>query len=193
MKNLFRPYLAFLLLGSLLFTTACKDDEEPEPDHEHELITNVTLRLVPTDTNKPTVTASWENLVGVGATATIDDLVLSANTTYTGSISFESEEEHGDHSHAHDLTKEIREEGDSHELFYRVTPEGLVTVTKTDVDENNRPIGLETTVTTNAAGTGVFRVVLKHQPGLKITSNDDNAKMNIGETDVDIEFPLTVQ
>ncbi|TXK51948.1 hypothetical protein FVR03_02365 [Pontibacter qinzhouensis] len=190
MKKLFRPYLAFLLMGSLLATTACKEDEEPEPDHDHELITTVTLTLVPTDTSKPTVTATWEDLDGVGGTpATIDDLVLSANTIYTGSISFESEEDHGDHSHGHDLTDEIREEGDAHELFYVVTPQGLVSFEKTDVDDNNRPIGLETRVITTGAGTGTVRVVLKHQPGLK----SNNSDINTGETDVDITFNTTVQ
>ncbi|WP_187262189.1 hypothetical protein [Pontibacter beigongshangensis] len=190
MKKSFRPYLAFLLLGSLLSFTACKEDEEPAPDHEHELITTITLTLVPTDASKPTVTAIWEDLDGVGGNpATVDDLVLSANTTYNGSISFASVENHDGHSHGHDLTAEIKEEGEAHEVFYVVTPQGLVSFEKTDKDTNGRPIGIETTATTSVAGSGTVRVVLKHQPGTK--SNSSN--MSTGETDVDIVFETTVQ
>lgn len=190
MKNLFRPYLTFLLLGSLLFTTACKDKEDPEPDHEHDVITTVTLSLVPTDNSKPTVTATWEDLDGPGGKApVIDNLVLDVNTTYTGSLTFSAEEEHGDHHHTHDLTAEIREEGDAHEIFYEVNPQSLVTFTKTDRDSKNRPIGLATTATTTAAGSGTVRIVLKHQPGTKSTSSN----INTGETDVDITFQASVQ
>lgn len=188
MKKSFRPYLAFLLMGSLLSFSACKDDEDPEPDHEHEVITTVTLTL--TSTNGETVTATWEDLDGPGGNAPeVDELVLSANTTYTGSITFASEEAHGDHHHAHDLTAEIREEGTAHEVFYLVTPQNLVTFSKTDRDANGRPIGLETTATTTAAGEGKVRILLKHQPGTKSDSSNENT----GETDVDITLDTWVQ
>jgi hypothetical protein len=177
-------------MGSLLTFSACKDDEDPEPDHEHDAVTTVTLTLTPTDTSKPVVTATWEDLDGPGGKAPeIDELVLSANTTYTGSLTFAAEEEHGDHHHAHDLTEEIREEGTAHEVFYLVTPQNLVAFNKTDKDANNLPIGLATTATTTAAGTGKVRVVLKHQPGTKSSTSNENT----GETDVDITFETKVQ
>lgn len=190
MKKQFRPYLAFLLMGGLLTFSACKDEEDPEPDHEHDAITTVTLTLTPTDSSKPVVTATWEDHDGPGGEAPeVDDLVLSANTTYTGSLTFASEEEHGDHHDLHDLTDEIREEGTAHEVFYLVTPQGLVTFNKTDEDDNGRPIGLATTATTTAAGTGTVRVMLKHQPGTKSNTSNENT----GETDVDITFDARVQ
>lgn len=189
MKNSFRPYIAFLLMGSLLSFSACKDDEDPEPDHEHDAITTVTLTLTPAN-GGPAVTATWEDLDGPGGNAPeVDELVLSANTTYTGSLTFASEEEHGDHHHEHDLTEEIREEGTAHEVFYLVTPQGLVTFNKTDRDANGRPIGLETTATTTATGSGKVRIVLKHQPGTKSNTSNENT----GETDVDITFDTRVQ
>lgn len=190
MKKSFRPYLAFILMGSLLTFSACKDDEDPEPDHEHDAITVVTLTLTPTDSSKPVVTATWEDHDGPGGEAPeIDELLLSANTTYTGSLMFASEEEHGDHKDLHDLTEEIREEGTEHEVFYLVTPQNLVTFNKTDRDANGRPIGLETTAATTAAGTGTVRILLKHQPGTKSSTSNQNT----GETDVDITFNTRVQ
>lgn len=189
MKKSFRPYLAFLFMGSLLTFSACKDEEDPEPDHEHDVVTTVTLTLTPSNGGQP-VTATWEDLDGPGGKAPeIDQLVLSANTTYTGSISFASEEAHDDHHHAHDLTADIRAEGTAHELFYFANPQGLVTFTKTDKDANGRPIGLETTATTTAAGQGKLRIMLKHQPGTKSSTSNENT----GETDVDITFDITVQ
>ncbi|PVY39932.1 hypothetical protein [Pontibacter virosus] len=189
MKKSFRPYIAFLLMGSLLTFSACKDEEDPEPDHEHDAVTTVTLTLTPTSGGQA-VTATWEDHDGPGGNAPeIDELVLSANTTYTGSITFASEEEHGDHHDTHDLTEEIREEGTAHEIFYLVTPQGLVTFNKTDKDANNLPIGLETTATTSAAGTGKVRIILKHQPGTKTSTSNENT----GESDVDITFDTRVQ
>ncbi|MCP2043142.1 hypothetical protein [Pontibacter sp. HSC-36F09] len=189
MKKSFRPYLAFLLMGSLLTFSACKDEEEPEPDHEHDVVTTVTLTLTPS-TGGQAITATWEDLDGPGGNApAIDELVLSANTTYTGSISFASEEAHGDHHDTHDLTTDIREEGTAHEVFYQVTPQSLVAFSKIDKDANGRPIGLETSATTNAAGTGKVRILLKHQPGTKSSTSNENT----GETDVDISFDTKVQ
>jgi hypothetical protein len=190
MKKSFRPYLAFLLMGSVLTFSACKDEKDPEPDHEHDVVTTVTLTLTPTDNSKPVVTAIWEDQDGPGGNApTIDELVLSANTTYTGSIAFASEEAHGDHHHAHDLTADIREEGTAHEIFYLVTPQNLVTFSKTDKDASGLPIGLETTATTTAAGQGKVRIILKHQPGTKSSTSNENT----GESDVDITFNTKVQ
>lgn len=189
MKKSFRPYLAFLLMGSLLTFSACKDEDEPEPDHEHGVVTTVTLTLTPANGGQP-VTATWEDLDGYGGKdPEVDELVLSANTTYTGSLTFASEEAHGDHHHAHDLTAEIREEGTAHEIFYFANPQGLVTFTKTDKDANGLPIGLGTSASTAAAGTGKVRIVLKHQPGTKSSTSNENT----GETDVDITFDTKVQ
>ncbi|MDO6390903.1 hypothetical protein Q4E40_12250 [Pontibacter sp. BT731] len=189
MKKSFRPYLAFLLTGSLLTFSACKDEAEPEPDHEHDVVTTVTLTLTPANGGQA-VTATWEDLDGPGGKApVIEQLVLSANTTYNGSITFASEEAHGDHHDTHDLTADIRAEGTAHEIFYQVTPQGLVAFSKTDKDAGGLPIGLETAATTTAAGAGKVRIILKHQPGTKSSTSNENT----GETDVDISFDTKVQ
>lgn len=190
MKKLFRPYTAFLLLGGLLSTTACKENADPEPELEQELITTVVLRLEPADKGQQ-VTVTWRDLDGPGGQApVIDNLVLKPNTVYNASLSFldESMPAHG----AHDITEEIRTEGSEHEVFYVVTGGANVSFAKnvqTDLDSNNRPIGLETVATTAAASTGAVRIVLKHQPGLKTAFST----IETGETDVDVTFPTVIQ
>ncbi len=189
MERLFRPYVATLLLGGLLATSACKEKVDPEPEHEQELITTVVLRLEPVDKGQQ-VTVTYRDLDGPGGQApVIDNLVLKPNTVYNASLSFLDESMP---SHAHDITEEIREEGSEHEVFYVVTGGANISFAKTvqtDMDANNRPIGLETVATTAAASTGAVRIVLKHQPGLKSASST----IETGETDVDITFPTVIQ
>ncbi|NJC26544.1 T9SS type A sorting domain-containing protein [Neolewinella antarctica] len=99
-----------------------------------------------------------------------------------------------------DITTEIMEEDDEH-LFFFAFAEGVFSdptgdgnidnradaVNYKDVDENGFPVGLSTNWTTQASmGGGEFRVVLKHQPGIKsATSTTDD-----GGTDVDLTFTL---
>ena len=56
-------------------------------------------------------------------------------------------------------------------------------------DENGYPVGLETSWTTGVAGSGTFRVVLKHQPDIKSASSS----VSDGESDVDITWDISVQ
>ncbi|WP_125185433.1 hypothetical protein [Botryobacter ruber] len=189
MKTLFRPYLAFLFLGSLLTITACKDDEVPEPDEEQELITTVTLRLDPEDTDKgQSVSATWRDLDGPGGQPeTKETLTLQPNMVYNGTLTILDESQTGK---TVDITAEVREEGEEHQVFYVVDPQSLLTIQTTDTDNKSRPLGLQTTVTTDeVTGTGTIRIVLKHQPKLKSASSN----INTGETDVDIKFDTIVQ
>jgi hypothetical protein len=185
MKKLFRPYLAFLLMGTLVATTACDDDDEPAADSEQEMITTVTLALVP-DGKGQSVTATWKDIDGVTGSQqpTREVLNLAPNTTYTGTLTILDESK----TPAVDISQEVNTEGDEHELFYTTTVAGLK-FTTTDVDKNNRPIGLKTTVTTAAAGAGEVRILLKHQPGLKGAASDPSK----GETDIDVKFDTVVQ
>jgi hypothetical protein len=65
-----------------------------------------------------------------------------------------------------------------------------LTITKTDVDSGNNPLGLSTTVDTGSAGTGSLTIVLKHEP--KKPNNGTVADAG-GQTDVEVTFDVTVQ
>ena len=177
--------MAFLMMGSLIVTSSCGDDDDPTPASDRELITTVTLTM---DTEKGLLaTATYKDMDGVGGTApTKTQLVLKANTTYTANLTLLNEQE----SPAIEIHDEVLEEADDHQVFY--TPgNGLnLTVATTDKDSENRPLGLETTFTTGAASSGKLKVVLKHQPNTKAAAPGDATK---GETDVEVEFDVLIQ
>jgi len=173
--------LAVLFISTLVFTS-CEDDHD---DHDHgsdeELITTVLYTL--TDGNN-TIVLEWEDLDGdTGSAPTITSGTLTANTSYTGSIQLLNRTE----SPAEDITVEVRAEGDEHEFFYTNTA-GL-TITKTDTDGTN-PVGIETTLSTGAAGSGSLTIVLKHEP---TKPNDGTAANAGGSTDVQVTFPISIQ
>ena len=186
MKNLFRPHLTFVLMGALLTFSACDDHDHEPHDHEGELITTMTLTMTPQSGGTP-ITATFRDVDGVGGqppVMTPAQVTLNANTLYNTKITV-LDESNG----TKDLTAEIKQEGNEHELFFVPSPADLLTVTKTDRDTNNRPIGLESTIQTGTAKSGTLRVVLKHQPGLKSATST----ISTGETDADVTYNITVQ
>jgi hypothetical protein len=185
MKKLLRPYLAFLLMGSLLTFSACKDDDDPAPDEEGEVITTVMLSLVPN--GKGQDAAATINTVS-GKPVQDNPLTLKPNTVYNATITLADDSK----SPAVILTDEIKQKANEHLFVYTFAPESGSTATVgveiKDKDSNNRPVGLETTITTGPnAGTGKLRVVLKHQPGGLKTGS-----AAAGETDIDVSFNVIV-
>jgi hypothetical protein len=183
MNKLLRPYLAFLLMGTLLFTTSCKDDD-PDPIDEGEVITTITLSLIP-DGKGQNAEATIRNTTGTN----VQDapLTLKANTTYNATVTLSDESK----TPAEDRTAEIRQKGNEHLFIYNynsLTGDTDMNVQITDTDTNSRPVGLEATITTGPnAGTGKLQVVLKHQPGgLKTGSSI------AGETDVEVDFDVII-
>ena len=149
------------------------------------MITTAVLFLAPEGKGQ-NASATWKDLDGPdGQAPVMENLILKANTTYRGTLTLLNET---NPNAPEDLTAEIRAEGHDRELFYVVDGASL-TFTKTDLDRNNRPIGLETTATTTSPGTGSLRIVLKHQPGLK----RGNSTIDTGETDIDLVFPVVIQ
>jgi len=118
----------------------------------------------------------------------------------------EEGEEHDDedeHAHGEDVTEEIQEESDDHQFFFAF-PEGAFTnpsgngnidntsdeVNYLDEDENGRPLGLSTQwVAADSETSGVFNVVLKHQPGIK----SDTSTAQDGDSDFDLNFVLNIE
>lgn len=186
MNKLLRPYMAFLLMGTLLFTTSCKDDDQPGPDEEEEVITAVTISLTPTGKGQD-AEATISTITGTQVQNT--PLTLRPGTEYTAVVTLTDESK----TPVADMTAEIRNERDEHLLVYTFTPDAgsnaTVNVTITDMDQNNRPVGLESTVTTGAGtGNGKLKVVLKHQPGGLKTGTNTTA----GSTDIDVDFNVIV-
>ena len=100
------------------------------------------------------------------------------------------------------MTEEVEEEGHEHLFYFSWTndvfsdPSGdgnidnrADAINYGDEDVNGLPLGLETVWTSGPPSSGEFRIVLKHQPDLKTATSEST----IGETDVDITFPIKVE
>ncbi|MCA6075503.1 hypothetical protein [Fulvivirga sedimenti] len=193
--------ISFFVLSVMLFAfTGCGDDDVPPVENVEEEITQVLLTFTNTQDAGDVVTAEWLDADGEGGNApTVDDVVLDASKSYSLSIEFFNTLE----TPAEDITEEVSEEADEHMIFFGFSetvfanPDGngnidsrADAVNYDDEDTNGLPLGLLTSWTTSdVASTGTFRVVLKHQPGLK-TATSTSAD---GETDVDVTFPLILQ
>jgi hypothetical protein len=189
---------------AILFV-AC-DDNEPQKEDVPELITKVTLTFTPASGTTVIVHATDPDGEGVQDLAVDSPIILEANKTYVMSISLANglaEPTSPDYN----VTQEVEEHGDEHMFFFGWTgnlftnPTGSGNILNREspvnysgdgnsVDQNNLPLGLSTTWTTaNSGATATFRILLKHQPGLKSNTSTSSD----GETDVDVTFELKIQ
>lgn len=177
---------AILVLFSFVFVACDKDD--PIIPNEEELITTVNYQL--TSPDGEVILMTFVDLDGDGdMQPTITGGILRANTMYSGSLQLLNQAE----SPAESITEEIEEEDEEHQFFFQSTVDGL-SVAYNDVDGNNNPVGLMTTITTGAAASGNLTIILKHEPVKDATGVSDGDVTNAqGETDIQVTFPIDVQ
>lgn len=181
----------------LAATAACGDDEtDPGGQEELEVITTVNLTLSAAGSM---LIGTFRDIDGPGGTPsmTTNPNPLERNTTYMASLEILNETE----SPIEDVTMEIQEEAEEHQVFYEASSSFLtVMITDTEMDYTmnmegqNLPVGLRATITSSGAGTGDLRVVLKHLPPIGgMPQKTGSNGINDGETDFDVTFSLTVQ
>lgn len=183
MKILQNSYILFIAV--LVFASSCSSDD-PHPPHQEELITTVIYTLTPIQGGSDIVFI-WKDLDGDGSgQPEITNGTLAVNTEYTGAIQFLNELE----SPADNITNEVEEEGDAHEVFY-LSADGLnLMSTVTDTDNGGNRLGLTTYVQVSAVSSGDLRIVLRHEPN---KPNDGTLSGAGGETDIDVTFTVTIQ
>lgn len=189
------PYLLASMLFLGFFLSHC-DDDVAAVENQEELISKITLTFTPSGQGSPVQgIANDPDGDGPADIAIEQNITLAANTTYTLSLFFEYP--------PNDITDEVREEADEHQVFFEWTsglfssptgtgniPDGLATaINYLDEDKNKLPLGLETSWTTGDVGSGDLQVVLKHLPGIKASAT----AYQDGESDVDITFPVVIQ
>jgi len=206
MKPYFKSFILLVLAGALTVLGACNNDD-PEPENIPELITKVTLTFTPVGGGSVvTVTATDPDGDGVQDIKVDGPVNLVKAKQYTLALKLiNGLYKPGDDGY--DLTVEVEEEGDEHQFFFSFSdgvfssPAGtgnikdnasstVGTINYLDEDDNGLPLGLSTSWTTaNAATTAKsFRVILKHQPGIKSSTSTSLD----GESDLDITFELNV-
>ncbi len=177
--------IVYSLLTLSILTFACQKDKnevtEPITENESELITTLKISLF--DGNTTHVFQFKDPDGEGGANGVTDTIFLDHNKVYTGSLQFLDESNPSDKK---DITLEIKEEAGDHLICYQANTSGL-SITTTDKDENEYPIGLETDWSVSTVGAGNLVIRLRHQPGIK------NGDCDRGETDIEVAFPVKIQ
>ena len=180
MKKILSTLLTLSLLISFL---SCSDNDGPELIQEEEVITSVIVTL---QAGSDTVTLSSVDLDGDGPNEPVIDLLgsLNSNTTYSGDVKFLNESI----SPVEDITEEVAEEAEEHQVFYSFASP-ISSVVTSDTDSSGNPLGLVFTLTTGNAGNASFGLTLRHEPKKPNTGILDAG----GETDVAVTFSVSVE
>lgn len=188
MKNLFS--IKYFLLAMLAVSVFSCDSDDPEPVHEEELITTLKVTFTGTGNTTGTEVATFQDLDGEGGDdPVITNPTLEANGTYNVTVEFLNETE----SPAEDITEEVEEEDDEHQVFFVATGAEF-TYAYNDEDGDGNPLGLDGTATTGTAGAGTLQVLLIHEPNKSGEGVADGDPTNAGgETDISVTFNLTIQ
>ena len=177
-----------LAVFAFAFTSCSDDDDAPEPVNEEEVITTMNITLVDGATTKLLTVTDDDGDGPNEPVITTESLV--ANTTYEGTIEFLNELE----TPVEDITVEVAEESDEHQVFYVPTSSLNITVDYNDLDSNGNPLGLDFTLTTGDASGGTLTVTLIHEPNKNADGVSDGDPTNAGgETDIQAAFPISIQ
>ncbi|MBD3251013.1 T9SS type A sorting domain-containing protein, partial [Candidatus Uhrbacteria bacterium] len=172
----------------------------PPCENEEEIITDVTLTFTPVDGGDPVIaTANDPDGSGPLDLQVDGDINLVESTEYTLTMELLNSIE------GEDITEEIMEEDEEHMFFFAFNDEVFTSpagdgnvdnrddmVNYNDFDSNGLPVGLSTDWTTECVEdmnlSGMFQVILKHQPGVKSATST----VNDGGTDVDLTWNINV-
>jgi len=199
MKNKFSLVLLLTLATTLL---SCSKDD-PVPELDQEVITDVTLTFTEVDDNGNSLGGSLEYVasaaegIELGGNLEIDVINgLESGKRYLLEVSAYNgiAEE--------DITAEIEEEADEHQFYFLGSAfmgnTSFMEYNYNDEDENGQPIGLKGFVTVDESLTsnnGQIRLVLRHAldksfEGAENPHWEDFVQAG-GESDLDITFEVT--
>jgi pyruvate/2-oxoglutarate/acetoin dehydrogenase E1 component len=175
----------YALVMTFLFVSCSKDDD-PVAVNEEEVITTLTVTLIPSDASA-NIILKTQDLDGDGPNAPVVTVSgdLKASLTYAGSMKFENETE----TPPDNITLEIIEEADEHQVFYTVASGLSMIVTSTKDDSAGNPLGTEFNLSTNVASTGKLTFTLRHEPKKPNTGLADAG----GSTDIEATFDLVIK
>ena len=177
---------SLLTLSAIILQSCSDDDPAPLPINEEEIITTLTVTLVP-DGGGTTVTLQSRDLDGDGPNppeVTVSGN-LTADTNYAGSLVLLNETE----SPAENITEEVEEEDEEHQFFYTVGGGLNATTQYANFDDDGNPLGTLFTLSTTAASSGTLGFTLRHEP---IKPNTGLADAG-GETDIAVTFSVTIE
>ena len=176
---------ALLAIPFLYFSCSDDDDNTPEPINEEEVITTMTVTLVAHD-GSGVVTMQTQDLDGDGPNEPVITVSgpLTAGTSYAGSIVWLNEME----DPAENVTEEIVEEQDEHQVFFSAAGVGMEFVYM-DFDGNGNPLGTQFVLAPLGTGSGSVTITLVHEPA----KPNDGLDTAGGSIDIQTTFPVTVE
>lgn len=177
----------YILICLVLLTGSCTKD--PVIPNEEELITTLIWTLTPfAGGNVSTFTfRDPDGNGGLPPEIMVDTLL--AGRTYLGRVELYNESTNP----ITDLTQEIIDESEAHQIFYTLTSLNA-TISYSDMDPSGFPIGLMTGFVPATAGQGAMRITLRHQPDKSAGGVSGGNILNAGgETDIEVTFPVVIQ
>ena len=203
LNNIYIKPIIALLTFILIF--ACSKDEDPKPANEEEVITLVTLEVTKVGSSSP-IKYNFEvegHDHGDEDHEEEDDddhddhdgehteIELEANSTYNVSMFIYNDT---DPNNIENITLEIIEEKDEHQIFYAITDElsgfSIASASDDTKDSNGDPLFIKTTWTTTGETSGDVVGYLIHEPTSKTGSTRNDFG---GATDFEIEFEVHVE
>jgi hypothetical protein len=178
-------FLATAIFATLLFVSCSSDDDTPEPVNEEEVITTLTVTLIPNGGGSP-VTLQTRDLDGDGPNPPVVTTGnLATGVTYNGSIVLLNETEEP----AENITLEVEEEDDEHQFFYTISGGLAATTEYSNFDGDGNPLGTQFTLTAGAVSSGTLTFTLRHEPMKPNTGLGDAG----GETDISAPFNVSIE
>jgi hypothetical protein len=181
-------FLSLVAALTIMLQSCQRDDDHCCHGSEEEVITTLIYTLTAPDGSVAQLT--FRDTDGDGGNApVITTDPLKANIVYTGAITLSNESG----SPAEDITEEVAEEKEEHQFFLSATVPGL-TISYADTDADGKPVGLSSTLTTGAAGSGNLSIVLRHEPDKSASGVASGDITNAGgETDIEVDFAIVVE
>jgi hypothetical protein len=181
-----KQFLTFsILFGFAAIFSSCHDDHNHDDDHKHneeEMINQVQLNL---NSDGSTQVVKWVDEDGDGGNNPVlpDTLYLNVDSSYSVMLEF---------SHIHDgetksINPEIKDESNDHLVCFTNSVGGAIQIMIDDEDGNGLSLGLQSTWKAIDSTSSMMKIALKHQPGIK------NGQCDLGETDVEVEFPIVIK
>ena len=180
--------LQLLAIMAILLFISCSDDpDEAAHTHEQEVFTTMTITLVPSD-GSSNITLQTEDLDGDGPNppAITVSGKLKASNTYTGSIKWYNKTE----TPMEELTPEIVEEKDEHQIFYTIGSGLTMTVSDLSKDSTGNDFGHTFSIKSLSASSGKLTVTLIHEP---TKPNGGNLSTAGGATDIAATFDVVIE
>lgn len=186
-----KHFRIFSIALTALFISCSDDDSNAVPVNEEEVITTVKASFTPQGGGDAVLLTS-RDLDGDGPTAPVTTVSgpFISGKTYFGTVQFLNETT----TPAGNITEEIQEEGDEHQIFFVQTGGSLGTFTYTDTDVNGKPVGLNFTYNAaTTAASGQLRIVLIHEPNKEAQGVAQGIITNAGgATDAEVVFTIDV-